>query len=180
MFTNALSRLAWQGALLATLLCLPGSVFADNLAEDDIKAGYILNFSKYTEWPEWIVSSGEIRICALGSQPLSGKLADLQGRKIQGREIRLRAAVRSDEWRDCQVLFVAADEAQRSETVLRNVSQYPVLTISDAPGFAQSGGVIGMKLRAGRVRFDINQGAARQAGLKLSSQLLKLADNVLP
>jgi hypothetical protein len=29
------------------------------------------------------------------------------------------------------------------------------------------------------IRFDINQGAARQVSLKLSSQLLKLADEVL-
>jgi hypothetical protein len=54
------------------------------------------------------------------------------------------------------------------------------LTISDTPGFVQAGGIIELKLRAGRIRFDINQGAARQVGLKLSSQLLKLADEVLP
>ena len=55
-----------------------------------------------------------------------------------------------------------------------------MLTISDVPDFAAQGGMIGLKLRADRVRFDINQGASRRAGLVLSSQLLKLADEVTP
>jgi hypothetical protein len=53
------------------------------------------------------------------------------------------------------VIFITADDSQRIDTVLRSTAQYPVLTISDAPDFVQ-------------------------AGLKLSSQLLKLADEVLP
>jgi hypothetical protein len=165
--------------LLAAAL-LPGTgARAGSSVEDNAKAGFILNFTKYTEWPGAQAGS-ELLICSLRERPLSGKLEDLQGRQVQGRTIRVRTATRASDWLDCQVLFIADDEAQRIDTVLRNVGQHAVLTISDAPGFVQAGGIIGLKLRAGRIRFDINQGAARQAGLKLSSQLLKLADEVLP
>lgn len=64
--------------------------------------------------------------------------------------------------------------------MLRALGQTPVLTVSDAPGFVQAGGMIGLKLRGGRIGFDINHGAARATGLVLSSQLLKLADEVRP
>jgi len=169
----------WLVVLLAVTL-LPGTgARADSSAEDSAKAGFILNFTKYTEWPAAQAGS-ELLICSLSERPLSGKLEALQGRQVQGHTIRVRAPARSSEWRDCQVLFITEDEAQRVDMVLRNVGQHAVLTISDAPGFVQAGGSIGLKLRAGRIRFDINQGAARQAGLKLSSQLLKLADEVLP
>jgi hypothetical protein len=169
----------WLVVLLAATL-LPGTgARAESSAEDSAKAGFILNFTKYTDWPAAQAGS-ELLICSLSERPLSGKLETLQGRQVQGRTIRVRAATRASEWRDCQVLFIAEDEEQRIDTVLRNVSQHAVLTISDAPGFVQAGGVIGLKLRAGRIRFDINQGATRQAGLRLSSQLLKLADDVLP
>jgi hypothetical protein len=50
-----------------------------------------------------------------------------------------------------------------------------VLTVGDTDGFAQRGGAINFTLQARKVRFEINPAAAEQAGLKMSSQLLKLA-----
>ena len=162
---------------VATLL--PGmDARAASPVEDSAKAGFILNFTKYTEWPS-AQAGRDLLICSLHERPLSGKLEELEGRQVQGRAVRVRAPATPSEWRGCQVLFIAEDEAQRIDSVLRQVGQYPVLTISDNPGFVQAGGGIELKLRTGRIRFDINLGAARQSGLKLSSQLLKLADEVL-
>jgi len=169
----------WLAAILAATLLPSAGARADSLAEDNAKAGFIFNFAKYTEWPGAQAGS-DLLVCSLSGQSLSGKLESLQDRQIQGRAIRVRVSTRPSEWRECQVLYITADEAQRIDTVLRSTAQSPVLTISDAPDFAQAGGIIGLKLRSGRIRFVINQGAARQAGLKLSSQLLKLADEVLP
>ncbi len=161
-----------------TLLLLPAAATADTLAEDSVKAGIILNFAKYTEWPGAALAGDSLRVCGLGNQPLSGKLAQMQGRQVQSREIQVRILTRADEWRDCHVLFIPAAEKQRGDAILRALAQAPVLTVGDSEEFAQSGGIIGLKLRAGRVRFDINLAAARKAGLSLSSQLLKLADTV--
>ncbi len=170
--------------LLATLLLawmLPAAPLrADAGVEDELKAGFVLNFTKYTEWPPGAANSHELLICGVEPQSLSGRLESLHERRLSGRVIRVLAPSRSSEWSGCQVLFIDADAHIRPETVLRMLGQAPVLTVSDAPGFAQAGGMIGLKLRAGRMRFEINQGAARAAGLVLSSQLLKLADTVLP
>lgn len=170
----------WMHIASAAMLLTGTAAHADNLAEDKAMAGFIFNFTKYTEWPPAALSGAELLVCSPSAQPLSGKLAALQGQLVQGRTIQIQSPARQGEWRDCHVLFVAADDAQRIDAVLKNTAQRAVLTISDAPDFVQSGGMIGLKLRGGRIRFEINQGAARQAGLKLSSQLLKLADEVLP
>lgn len=162
------------------MLCLPVSARADTLTEDRVKAGFVFNFMKYVEWPPTALGGADLRVCSLGHQALSGELLQLQGRQVQGREVQMRAPMRPEEWRDCHVLFIPAGESQRAESLLRAVSRAPVLTVSDSADFTQSGGMIGLKLRAGRIRFDINQGAARRAGLNFSSQLLKLADEVLP
>jgi hypothetical protein len=176
--SNWLARL-WLVVLLAATLLPATGALADNPVEDSVKAAFILNFTKYTEWPSAQAGS-DLLICSLSERPLSGKLEALQGRQVQGRTIRVRITTRPSDWRECQVFFITEDDERRIETVLRTVNQHPVLTISDTPGFVQAGGIIELKLRAGRIRFDINQGAARQVGLKLSSQLLKLADEVLP
>lgn len=169
----------WRGCLPVALLLLAGVVRADIPEEDNIKAGFVLNFAKYAEWPAAALNGGDLRVCGLGAQPLSGKLAQFQGRQAQGRGIQVRIPARPEEWRDCHVLFIPAAEQARVDAVLRAVSQAPVLTVSDSADFARSGGIIGMKLRVGRVRFDVNLAAARRAGLNMSSQLLKLADEVL-
>ena len=51
----------------------------------------------------------------------------------------------------------------------------PVLTVGDGESFAEVGGTIGLFVEDGRMRFAINPNAAHRAGLRLSSQLLKLA-----
>jgi len=50
-----------------------------------------------------------------------------------------------------------------------------VLTVSDGERLAEQGAMINLRLRGQKVGFDINLAAVDGAGLKLSSQLLKLA-----
>lgn len=179
MCANKGNRWALRGAALVALLStLVVAGHADERTADQVKAGFVLNFSKYTEWPQ-AERGSELLICGLGSQSLSGNLELLAGRQVDGRDIRVLAPVASADLHRCQVLFIAASEQQQISPVLRDLARGPVLTVSDAPDFTRHGGMIGMKLRGGRVRFDINRVAARDAGLHLSSQLLKLADEVL-
>ena len=55
----------------------------------------------------------------------------------------------------------------------------PLLSVGDESDFLERGGIIALKLSGGRVRFDINLAVAREAGLRLSSQLLQLADRIV-
>ncbi|TYZ47099.1 DUF4154 domain-containing protein, partial [Ralstonia solanacearum] len=54
----------------------------------------------------------------------------------------------------------------------------PVLTVVDGGRTGASGPMIALSLQDSRVVFDIDAAAARQAGLQLSSQLLRLARSV--
>lgn len=53
-----------------------------------------------------------------------------------------------------------------------------VLTVSDMPKFTERGGMIQFVTAANRVRFEINLQSARQAGLMMSSELLRVASAV--
>lgn len=170
-------RLAWGVALALLLLCMPGH--ADTSDMDTVKAGFVLNFIRFAKWPESAPRGEELRVCGLGARALDGKLADMRGRPARDQRIEVLEGAREAQWRDCQVLFIPASESDRVSAILRALNSTPVLTVSDAPGFAQAGGMIGLKQRGGRIRFDVNLAAIRRAGLDLSSQPLKLADEVL-
>jgi hypothetical protein len=64
---------------------------------------------------------------------------------------------------------------RRSAGALAGLTTLPILTVSDAKGFAKTTGIIELYSNAGQLRFLINVDAAGRSGLRLSSKLLNLA-----
>ncbi len=148
--------------------------------EYQIKAAYLLNFARYMEWPAARLPIGALlRLCVLGRDPFGGALMGLEGRQVNGHEMRLRQIEGVDQAGDCHLVFIADSEERRLGLLLRGLAGKGVLSVSDADGFAEAGGGIGLVVEDGRVRFDINHAALQRDGLRASSQLLRLGRNVL-
>jgi len=77
------------------------------------------------------------------------------------------------------VLFISKSEGKRIPALLANLRNAPVLTVGEADDFLGAGGIIRFCLEGNRVRFEINREAAESARLRISSQLLLLAKNVV-
>lgn len=150
------------------------------LSEAQVKAGFVLNFARYVEWPERAFASREapLVICAVGNDNLGAALSALETRQVQGRAIKLRRGINADDLRGCHVAYVADSEQRRLLPTLRMLAGQSVLTVSDIEGFIDAGGAIGIVPGDDRLQFEINRAALDQAQLKASSQLLKLARNV--
>ncbi|MFM2345491.1 MAG: hypothetical protein RL654_244 [Pseudomonadota bacterium] len=145
--------------------------------EAAVQAAFVANFARFTQWP---VSAspqrqGAMQLCQYGQRDdLEQALRALQGRPLQGVSVQWRPIQRAEEARGCHLLFVT-----EPGLALVALTGLPVLTVSDQPGFVQRGGMIGLLRHGGRLRFEIHLGAASQAGLKLSSDLLSLAVGVI-
>jgi len=161
---------------LVALLCLLvqpwGQVRAQVNNESQLKAAYLVNFLKYVEWPG---NGATTTICLFGRDTLGAYLAAYESRSIAGRELHLRRVTAPDQMADCQLLFVPDNEEARYAAVLRWVEHQPVLTVSDSEMFVRQGGGIALVRSEGRLQFDINVAALGAAGLKPSSQLMRLA-----
>lgn len=146
-------------------------------SEYAVKAAFIYNFAKFTEWPP--AAAGGTRdpivLCAAAGEPYDAALASIDGKSVHGRPLRIRRGVRPIEIKSCHMLFIAEAEERRAPELLRAASGSPVLTIGDASGFAEGGGMIGLINADNRVQFEINNEAAQRANLKIGSQLLRLA-----
>jgi hypothetical protein len=177
----AVGRRRWRTAALALLLALTGqSLRAEPASEAAVKAGFVFNFIKFTQWPDGRDgASAQIRLCAPSDQPLEGQLLLLDGRSAGGRVIEVRTGLAGGDWRQCDVLFLGEADAQRLPTLQQRLGHAPVLTLGDVPGFVEAGGMIGLRVESSRVRFDVNLSRARKAGLMLNSQMIRLAGKVL-
>jgi hypothetical protein len=173
---------SWRAALLAAALTLaPASRGQGVVSEWELKAALVFNFARYVEWPERAFASREapVVLCLVGRDRFAGAFTALDGRKLQGRPVKVRSGIALDDSRGCHVAFIADPAERQLPVILRAFAGQPVLTVSDAEGFIDSGGAIGIVPGEQRLQFEVNRAALEQAQLKASSQLLKLARAVL-
>ena len=81
----------------------------------------------------------------------------------------------SREARSCHIVFIGWTDPSRVDRTVKDLEGRPILTVGELDGFAERGGMIAMVMRQNRLRLEINLRAVERAGLRLSSQLLKLA-----
>jgi len=143
-----------------------------------VKAAFLYNFMKFTEWPD-APSSGTICLGVLGRDPFGEALEGVRGKTARGRRVVIARYRRVEEVKECDVLFISESERGRLAHVLRVLQGSRTLTVADQEGFCEAGGMINLVSVRNRVGFEVNIGAASRARLRISSQLLKLARNVL-
>ncbi len=169
---------AWLGAL-------PPAAAAETETETEtsreylIKAAFLYNFAKFTEWPagSFLDSDAPLDVCVFGEDPFGGALESIAGKTIRGRRVAVHRVASIEAGAACHLLFISASEATRLAGILEALRGRPVLTIAEMPGFARSGGIINLKTNPDdRIRFEINASIAKRAGLRLSSKLLNLAE----
>ena len=144
-----------------------------------LKAAFLYNFTKFVEWPSssWLEPQSPIVIGVFGGNPFGSFLEEtVLERRINGRVLVVRTVTSAEQARATHLLFVSkAVSAEDLAQLQGAVAGLPVLTVGESPAFARQGGMITFELQEDRIRFEINAGAAQRSGLKLSSQLLKLA-----
>ena len=85
-----------------------------------------------------------------------------------------------EEIKSCHVLFISRSESDRLGEILAGLKGRNILTVSDADGFAQHGGMIRFVTEKNKIRLRINLDAAKAANLTISSKLLRPAEIVGP
>jgi hypothetical protein len=154
------------------------SAVAQAPSEYQVKAAYLYGFGRFVAWPAPGPSNDgtSFSICVLGDDPFGRLLDDVAaGGVLTGKPVRVVRLASDAPVLGCQMLFVSASEERRIDRVLGTIGALPVLTVSDAPRFAQRGGMIGFTLDNNRVRFVVNLEATQRAGLTLDSELLRVA-----
>lgn len=170
-----------SGLLLILLaLLLPGSVRMAwaQAGEEEIKAAFLFNFARYVQWPQgsFDARGTPVRVCVLGADDFARIVsANVSGKSVDDRSVEVVDLKNSESLSGCHILFVGDETRRPRRELLGEIGKLPVLTVSDSEGFAREGGIANFYRDANKVRFEINPGAARVAGLKISSQLLRLA-----
>ena len=183
-------RFCWAPAVAGCVFALVLVVSAASAqgarpAEYQVKAAYLYNFGKFIDWPpspaakEGSVKEEPFSICVLGRDPFGAILdSTLAGGRINGQGIETRRIATPHEALNCRIVFIGSSEENQLKEDLALLQGTSVLTVSDIAEFSRRGGMIQFVLQDNKVRFEINLAATQNAGLMMSSELLKVASTV--
>lgn len=196
-FDKQLVLAAVSLVLAATAQAGAGST-REHHREHVVKAAVVYNFIKFTEWPEERVSDGnEIVVGILGDDDFASAFDPVKDKLIREKKLVVRYLGKwaelprdpndqqkvSDESRKalsaCHVLFVCKSEEEYMGEILKTVHGKGILTIGETTGLLEAGGIINFIPKAPKPIFEINLIVAEEAGLKISSRMLRLAQRVI-
>ena len=151
--------------------------------EYQVKAVFLFNFAQFVDWPADAFSGPDtpLVIGVLGEDPFGNFLDQtVRHEHLGGRPFQVRRYQSVDEIKTCHILFISRSQGDRPEDILVGLKHRPLLTVSDADGFAQRGGMIRFVTDRSRIRLQLNLEAAAAAHLTISSKLLRVAEIVTP
>ena len=177
----------WRQSAVGLFLALAGVLVASRIAQAQpvdeyaMRSAFLFNFAQFVDWPVEAFTGhpDRMRFCILGKDPF-GPVIDrsLSGKTVQGRRIEVVRLHQVKELQPCQLVYLAAEAESHLAEVLAELRGRPVLVVGEAEGFTHRGGMIRLFLKNDRGRFQVNHRAADEAGLRLSSKLLELAESI--
>jgi hypothetical protein len=169
---------------VATLAMLPASAHAEDdsiVLERNVKAAFLYKFSAYVEWPAGAFAAPDspIIIGVAGDDALSAELARITAnRQVSGRPLTVRRVGDPSGLDGLHILYIGHAETARMAQFVKALQSRPTLLVSEAEGARVPGSIISFLVVDGRVRFNIANDEAEKRGLKLSSRLLQVAQNL--
>ncbi len=168
-------------------------------SEYQVKAAFLYNFIKFVDWPQKKAANNNesFTIGIIGKDPFGEAFTPIKGKKIKNRNVivkqfdtfeELKKSSKGDKSKlnekiqaikKCHLLFICTSEKKNLKEIINLVKEDGVLTVGEMPNFIESGGITNFLLEDKKVRFEINVTAAKRAGLKIRSQLLRMAKRLI-
>jgi YfiR/HmsC-like len=168
--------------IMCAVAAAPTGARSDSATPMQAEAACLVNFSRFMEWPSSAFQSPKAPfvIGIVGKNPFGLDLALIASQELaEGRAIEIREFRLGDDLHACQILFIGWSNQKVVMQVLTALNGSSVLTVSDANGFVNWGGMIEFSRQGEQVRFAVNDEDVKRAGIKASSNLLKLASEVI-
>lgn len=148
--------------------------------EDAVKAAFLPRFARYVAWPGPALPAGDapFQLCIVGRDPFGAMLDHAASSElIDGHSVAIRRMPTAERAAGCHLAFVQGAAPTETTRLLLALRAQPILTVTDGRAGPQRG-MIHFTIVGGRVRFFIDEAAAAERGLSISSRLLALAAGV--
>jgi hypothetical protein len=137
---------------------------------------------RFVTWPPGLRmedTSTPFNVTVIGKNPFGNHMQDVyQGKRILNKQVNIRYISNVKQIGNTHLLFVSASMKNELDTVLDSVRDKPILTVGDTQGFARQGIHVNFFYEGVKLRFEINESAARRAGLAINWHTMKAAKRI--
>lgn len=148
-------------------------------SEDAVKAIFLYRFAGYVTWPPAARATPHFTIAVAGDDQVADALtAFLPAHPVGDQPAQVRRITGPSEVGDAQIVLIGNDYDGDLRTFVQSLADRPVLVVTDRRGALSSGSIVNFVIIDKHVRFEISLSAAARAGLKMSAQLLAVANHV--
>ncbi|NNG23314.1 YfiR family protein [Telluria aromaticivorans] len=150
--------------------------------EEAVKAAYLSKLRHYVEWPARAAPpAGTLTVIGIiGADEVADNLMKLSSVRDPAKAtLAVRRLRGGDSLDGIHILYVGDAWFARSSAMVGQAGARSILVVSETEGALARGSVINFHVADERIRFDISLESAAKSGLKISSQLLALAANVV-
>lgn len=157
-------------------LILIGSAFVS--AQDvnyKLHAGLLYHFTKHIEWPA-SKQSGDFVIGVLGNATLTEAVEEMaKNRTVGNQKITVVQVKTSEDANKCHIIYVQKFQNSQFNAVYPKAKSGHVLLITESEDGGKRGASINFVTIDEKLKFELNKTSIEDAGLKVSSELIKLS-----
>ncbi len=173
----------WEIAFLFIIILFPPStIHAEDSVSGEyrVKAAFVYNIAKFVEWPAESFNGpkNSLVLSIWEGNPFGSFLKSLENKNIRGRKLHVRLDQETRKIENVHILFISPSEEKDLPKILSRIKGLPILTVSDMKLFARRGGMVNLVRVGNKIHLRINSEVLKRSGLKISSQILKLAEIV--
>jgi len=171
--------------LLPLLLAGAAPVMAESSADRQaqIKSAFILNIARFVSWRETALvnDSDHLTLCFREHNPYGEATATIVDRMVGERRLAIRVIDAESAADGCHILFIPAAKLwQRQTETPRDTLTVTDLTDDELADIHRGRCMVALVRDGQRINFEVNLDAVQAAGLRISSELLKLGRIVTP
>ena len=146
-----------------------------------VQTAYLYHFMRFIEWPDDARPGGDAAytICAPKDSPEIGFLELITQKSVNDQPISVKQIDNTTPLSDCQILYLVDIKPLEQKKYIENLDGLPVLSVGNGKRFLGLGGIIAFNVRKGQVTFSVNLKAASEVDLKISANMLDVAERVI-
>ncbi len=164
--------------ILISLLILNSGFKVGVDTNSKMKAIFIMNFTRYIEWPE-SYREGNFVVGVVGNSPLYTELIKMaKTKKVASQTLEIRKFDEIGDIAKCHILYVSENKSQDILSVVSQVKQNSTLIITAKEGLVDRGSGINFVVKNNRQKFELNKKNVEKKQLKVSANLEVLAVSV--
>ena len=159
-----------------------GFTFAQEpLDPSKVRTAYLYHFMRFIDWPVQANPQADdpYIICIPAESSELVFLEEITKKTVNDNPISIMQVDNTASLQNCHILYLVDLKPNASKRYINDTNGLPVLSVGNGLNFLGLGGMISFNVSKGQVTFSVNLKAATEVNLKISANMLDVAEKVI-